>query len=297
MTFNQLFDEYLDIRGVHQSNAEVLNKVNRYEKHIRPFIGRLKLKKIKYKHCQSICNNIIYTLELSPKTAKNVNTVIQTVFNYAMFNDYVKSNPAQNVIFPKYDNKYNITLSLAQVQSLVDNIFAFDEELYRDIFIFALHGRRKTEVLSITWGQVDLDLKEYHIPPQKNKSRKHDIHSMTETLVDMFQKRYTKAKEHGLTRDKDYVFISPQTNTRLKDVKRPFIKLKKNANLSKFRFHDFRHLLATYTLNKKHMPIEHISQALGHSSIEVTQKYVTKDSTISKDICNSLLNDFVKVKK
>ena len=40
------------------------------------------------------------------------------------------------------------------------------------------------------------------------------------------------------------------------------------------------------------MPIEHISQALGHSSIEVTQKYITKDSQISKNVCETLLKDF-----
>jgi len=294
MIFDKLFNEYLEVRGVHQTNTEVLNKINRYEKHIRPFIGKLKIKKIKYRHCQSIVNNVIYTLELSPKTAKNINTIIQTVFNYALFNDYIKNNPAVNVIYPSYDNKYNINISVDQIQTLVTNIMNFDNDLYRDIFIFALHGRRKTEILSMTWGQVDLDSHLYHIPPMKNKNRKHDVHTMTDLLHSMLEERFKQAKEFGKIKDSDYIFLNPYTATRLMDVKRPFMKLKKDSQITKFRFHDFRHLLATYTLNIKHKPIEHISQALGHSSIEVTQKYVTKDSSISKAICDELINDFVK---
>lgn len=295
MTYNQLFDEYIELKRHLQSPHEILNKINRHEKHIMPLIGSLNLEDIKYKHCQQIVNNMMFDLELAPKTAKNVLAVVKTVFNYALKNEYIEKNYALFVEIPKFDNKYNIDLSTEQIKSLFDNIFNFENELYKDIFIVAMHGRRKNEVLSMQWYQIDLDLKVYHIPPQKNKSRKHDVHAMTDLQYDVFKNRYEKAKEIGMSKEIDYVFISPQTNTRLKDVRRPFQKLKKLSGVSKFRFHDFRHLLATHVLNNKKFPIEHISQALGHSSIEVTQKYITKDAQISKNVCDALINDFVGV--
>lgn len=292
MTYNQLFKEYLEIKSPLQSDHETVNKKNRHANHISPVIGKLELEDIKYKHCQEIVNNAIYVKDLSPKTAKNILAVIKTVLTYAVRNEYIEKNVSDFVDLPKFDNKYNIEITTEQIKSLVDNILDFENEFYRDIFIVALHGRRKSEVLSMQWYQVDFDTKIYHIPPQKNKARKYDIHAMTPLLYNTLQKRYLEAKNNGLNKDSDYVFISEKTGTRLQDIKRPFQKLKDLSGISRFRFHDFRHLLATYTLNNKKLPIEHISQALGHSSIEVTQKYLTKDPIISANVVNSMLEDF-----
>lgn len=295
MNFNSLFLEYIEIISPLHSNKELINKKSRYENHIKSFIGNLELQDIKYKDCQKIVNEAIYTKELSPKTAKNINAIVQTVLNYAIRNEYTEKNPAEKVTIPKYDNKYNIDLDPGQIQDLITAIFLFPNPTHRDIFIFALHGRRKSEILSMQWSQIDFALNLYHIPPSKNKARKHDIHSMTETLRGILALRFQEAKMNKDFSLDDYVFVSSQTNTMFADFRKPFYKLKALAKIGdSFRFHDFRHLLATYTINQKGSNIEHVSYALGHSSIEVTQKYITKDSNISAVIVNQLLEDFVK---
>ncbi len=294
MKFDTLFLEYIDLIGVLQSDKEVINKKSRYENHIQPLIGKLELNEIRYKDCQKIVNEAIYTKELSPKTAKNINAIVQTVFNYAIRNEYTDRNPAQKVIIPKYDNKYNIDLNNQQIQNLFDCTFATQNPTHRDVFIFALHGRRKEEILSLQWSQVDFVLNVYHIPPQKNKARKHDIHTMTPTLRNVLFSRFELAKQNKNFSMSDYVFLSAQTNTKYVDFRKPFDKLRKCAGLGTgFRFHDYRHLLATYTINKKGVNIEYVSYALGHSSIEVTQKYITKDSNISQIVVSQLLGDFM----
>jgi len=293
MIFDDLFTEYINLNQGLQTDYELYNKKLRFNKYIKPFIGSMSLSYIKYKDCQLIVNNVLNEFNLAPKTAKNINAVVQTVFNYAIMNEYTDKNPATLVKIPKFDNKYHLNISKEQIKDLVDSILAFDNPLYKDIFIFALHGRRKTEILSMTWSQVNFETITYSIPAQKNKSRKNDLHEMTPLLLNMLKARYSKAKEINASKKDDYIFISPATDTCLKDIRKPFAKLKEIACLTNFRFHDFRHLLATYTLNSKKLPIEYISQALGHSSIEVTQRYITKDSLISKIVCEELLNDFI----
>jgi integrase len=294
MTFNELFTEYLELISPLQSPKELINKKSRYENHIKSFIGSLELSEIRYKHCQKIVNEAIYTKELSPKTAKNINAIVQTVLNYAIRNEYIDRNSAEKVIFPKYDNKYNIDLSKEQIQSLITNTFLVENPTHRDIFIFALHGRRKNEILSLQWSQIDFALNIYHIPPSKNKARKHDIHTMTTTIRNVLLSRFNEAKKQKDFSLNDFVFVSAQTNTMYVDFRKPFAKLKLLAGIgTSFRFHDYRHLLATYTINQKGVNIEFVSYALGHSSIEVTQKYITKDSNISKTVVNSLLSDFI----
>lgn len=289
MIFKTLFDEYINIFKDIQSNSEIVNKNNRFKNHIEPIIGTMEIESIKFKHCQQIVNNIIKVKELSPKTAKNVNAVVQTIFNYAIKNEYTEKNPANYVIIPKFDNKYNIDLSSEQIKSLIDNILTFENDMYRLIFIFALHGRRKSEILKMQYYQLDLTNDIYTIPPQKNKSRKYDSHEMTPLLASELHS-YLKTKEN--IQQKDYLFLNENTNTYFKDIRKPFNQLKDLSNISKMRFHDFRHLLGTESI-KKGVPIEHISQALGHSSIEVTQRYITKDAKISKKVVSSLLDTFI----
>lgn len=87
-----LFKEYLEIASPLQSNKEVINKKNRYDNHIKSFIGHLELSDIKYKDCQKIVNEAIFTKELSPKTAK-YQCYSTNCFNYAIRNEYTDKNP------------------------------------------------------------------------------------------------------------------------------------------------------------------------------------------------------------
>jgi len=292
MIFDELFKEYIELMTPLQSLKEIYNKKNRYENHIINHIGMLDLDNIKYKHCQEIVNRAIEKGK-SPKTAKNINAIVQTIFNYAIRNEYCDRNPATAVIIPKFDNKYNIDLSDEDIKNLIDAILNLDNPIYKSMFIFALHGRRLSEVLSLQWYQIDFSMRIYHIPHQKNKAKKHDIHMMTDLLFDSLQKQYLDNSQFDMVNKNDYVFINPKTLTKYVDIRKVFNKIKDEANIKSFRFHDFRHLLATYTVNKKKQNIEHISYALGHSSIEVTQRYITKDFSISKNICDSFLGDFL----
>lgn len=292
MTFSELFAEFIELNEMVQSPHEVLNKKNRFINHIFPVFGNIEISNLKYKDIQKFVNELIYKKELSVKTAKNIHSIILVCFNYAIKNEYIDKNPASLVTFPKYDNKYDISLTTENLKNLIHEILHFENRDYRDIFIFALHGRRKNEILSLQWFQVDLTLKTYQITAQKNKSRKNDIHQMTDLLFDMLLERYRICKILKLNKPSDYVFYNPQTLTRYSDIKKPFAKLKELTGISSIRFHDFRHILGTYSILKK-VPIEHISQALGHSSIEVTQKYITKDCNISKSVCDVFLSDFL----
>ncbi|MDY0327546.1 MAG: tyrosine-type recombinase/integrase [Arcobacteraceae bacterium] len=291
MTFEQLFLEYIELSEFMQSEHEIRNKKNRYDNHIKLVLGSKDIQDIKYKDVQMLLNNLIHKKELSVKTAKNILSIVQVCFNYAIKNDYIDKNPCSNLIYPKYNNKYDINVSKNDIKSLIDSIFEFENETMKDIFLVALHGRRKNEILSLQWNQIDLDLKIYNIPPQKNKSRKNDYHKMTEELYQMFLRRYNEASKIGFAKRLDFVFVNPNTLTRYQDISKSFNKLKISAGIKKMRFHDFRHILGTYAIAKK-VPIEHISQALGHSSIGVTQKYITRDSGISKDVLDVFFSDF-----
>lgn len=72
-------------------------------------------------------------------------------------------------------------------------LLSYDVYMYKDIFLFLLHGRRRNEVLSLSWDMVDLEQRLYYIPAQINKARKNMSHKMTDILYDRLMVHYLHA--------------------------------------------------------------------------------------------------------
>ena len=90
----------------------------------------------------------------------------------------------------------------------------------------------------------------------------------------------------------DFVFPSNSTTGKvipLNNLKRPFTKIIKEANISNFKPHDLRHTFATHAaiLTKD---IRMVQQSLGHTTLKMTQRYahLIEDDQI---ITNKLISD------
>ncbi|WP_430516283.1 tyrosine-type recombinase/integrase [Campylobacter concisus] len=157
-----------------------------------------------------------------------------------------------------------------------------------DIFFFLLHGRRKNEVLSLKFSDINFKTRTYTIPFKINKAKRDMIYKMSDELYIRLYKRYIVAKEQK--RLNDYVFINPMTYDKFKDLRKSWASLLKRNNLPKIRLHDIRHLIGTYSINYLKIPIEQVSFTLGHTNIITTQKYITANVKKSKETIEILLN-------
>ncbi len=293
ITFNELFEEFIEIVTPLQSKKEIINKKNRYKNHIKEHIGDMFLEDIKYKDCQKIINEIVSIKKLSPKTAQNVKVLISATFKYAIKNQYIEFNPASDIEIPKYDNKINLQINKIEAKNLITAIYEIEELDKRLFYLFALHGRRFSEITSMQYKQIDLSKKTYYIPAQKNKSKKNLIFGMNEIL---YQNLVTKFSTSLFTED-DLLFKSKITGKKIVDIRKSFKSLKLKAGITKpFRFHDFRHLIGTFGIENG-LPIEKISHTLGHSSIAVTQRYITPKPKTSKETIEKILNKIIEEKK
>jgi integrase len=64
----------------------------------------------------------------------------------------------------------------------------------------------------------------------------------------------------------------------LLNFRREWVKARTAAGLEKFRFHDLRHVIATWLI-KQGTPIQVVSQLLGHSDIRITMRYAEVDGS------------------
>jgi len=276
-TFKKLFNEYIESVKLVQSESTIKTKIYNFNRHIDTAIGDKYISEISTKNIQKFINNLLED-NYAPQTAKNIKNIIQVSYNYAIKMKYTDINPAEHVQLPKFDNTVEYTLSKDEAKRLFFTILNFDELMYRGIFTFLLHGHRKSEILNLKWDYIDLNNRVYEIPAKINKAKKNKKHPITDIL---FQILISIDDKNG------YVFKSPVTGTKFNDIRKAWLRIKKEANITKpFRIHDIRHLLANTTINELGLSSNVAAAILGHSTTKMVEERYSdvRIDTISKGL-------------
>jgi integrase len=294
-TINDLFELYLtftkNVNSVHTTQSNI----SMYNKHIKPKFGKCTIQTITSVDYQNLINKLLSD-EKSPKTLKNIKSLLHTMYNIGIKNSWIKDNPLLIVTIPKFDNTVLFHYSINIQKKFIKSIINYDELPYCDIFFFLLQGRRLNEVLSITWDMINFEDSIYHIPPKINKAKKLMSYSMTDGLKHRLINIHSSSKTIGTYKPDGYIFVNPKTNNKYVDISRAWKRFLSKNNLPKIRLHDIRHLIATYSINYLQIPIEHISHTLGHSDITVTQKYITKVPQTAKNVIDKIIDSVEIVK-
>ena len=287
-SFNELFEEYSFLFKNTLSKQTFDTKVSYYNKHFRQKYGHIIITDFKYKNAQNFINELL-AKDLKPKTVKNIVNDFKVLLNYAIKNDYIQKNVFAYVDIPSFDNRIYFSFTEEEIKRFIQAVLAYPDLKYRSIFIFLLHGRRLNEVLSLTWDNIDFDNDIYFIPPQKNKARKFMKYQITFLLKEVLN--YMKNYKTFKCSNSPYIFPSSVTCGKIKDIRRPFKKLLNFAGIDKkMRIHDIRHLIASYSINYLGFSVEEVSYTLGHTSIEITQRYINPRAEISKRVVEKILN-------
>jgi integrase len=214
---------------------------------------------------QRIINRML-SLNKAPPTADKLKRLLIQVLNLALKKELVKTNHARALRIPKYDDAIQLPLSIEEMRRLYHTIMCWGEPIYRGIFVFLLHGRRVSEVLTLTWGNIDLDSNAYTINSRHNKARKNMTYQLPPALREELCNRL-RANRNGL------IFPSPVTGKKLVDISKPWRRIKRAAGIEKsLRIHDLRHILGYVGANAGlSEPV--LAAILGHSSTKVTKRH------------------------
>ncbi|MDO5305060.1 MAG: site-specific integrase [bacterium] len=199
--------------------------------------------------------------ERSNATINRYCAVISKMFNLLIADGKLVKNPCK--FSPKLrENNYKIRYLKEDEQKRLFN--CLDEFLYiKPIIILALYtGMRKGEILNLKWSQIDF--KNEFIDILKSKSGK-------ERKIPIAGKVKEVLSELGKNGE-EFIFINPETNKPYNDIKKSFSSLLKKAQIENFRFHDFRHTVAT-RLVESGVDLLIVKEILGHSNIETTMRY------------------------
>jgi integrase len=161
-----------------------------------------------------------------------------------------------------------LSLSREEFQRLLSLI---RENWFRELILFAVcTGLRQAEILNLRWADIDLDRRLVSIesrPTWKTKMGKRRVVPLSETAHVLLCAKLGKSLS-------EYVFTLNDQKISGGYVSHKFKRYIRAANLSnqRLRFHSLRHSFATW-LVQDGVPLAEIQKLLGHSSVQVTEKY------------------------
>jgi len=245
---------------------------DRWCHHVEPHLKSLKMDKVTPRDVEKVLDMMRGSgnrmgKPYAPQTVKHVLILQKRVFNWAIRRDlYSGTNPCLKVKAPKFDNRVNNPLSKEELKGLLSVLDSWENQRGALVVKFALYtGKRRGEILSLRWQDVDLENHLMTFHGFNTKSGK----SQTLPIGKKAFQAILAAK--GMTVC-DQVFSSKNGPYSPNGFNSIWKRIKRKAGIS-IRFHDLRHTYASYLASSGKVDIYTLKELLGHSTIEMTQRY------------------------
>ncbi|MEI7904064.1 MAG: tyrosine recombinase XerC [Candidatus Firestonebacteria bacterium] len=194
---------------------------------------------------------------------------LKSFFKYLKREGILKSNPAENISFPKKEKKLPRFLEEQEVAHLLDGIDITEENGKRDKAILELlysAGIRVGELTGLKTGEVDISNALVKVLGKGSKER---IVPLGEKAVAAINS-YLASKKH----DTEWLFTNNKGNKLDPRLVRFLVdKWVSRCSLNKhISPHSLRHSFATHLLNHG-ADLRSVQELLGHSNLSTTQIY------------------------
>jgi integrase len=246
---------------------------------------------------------------LSPKTLRGFKNVIHQTLKEAVINKDIQSNPCEYITLPqlkRYEADYYTT---EEINTLLECIK--DDLLYPLVFVTAVYGLRRSEVLGLKWDSIDFTNELLTIKHSVSKILTIVEKDGTKTkssyrsfpLIPDVKSMLLKTKEKDIQRignnhiENIYIFKFDDGRNMSPDyVTHRFSKLLENNGLRHIRFHELRHSCASNLLAMD-FSLKDIQEWLGHADISTTADIYNHLDTKRKQTMADKMGDSVRTNK
>ncbi|MTI60193.1 MAG: site-specific integrase [Firmicutes bacterium] len=307
ITLLEWLNKWIEGRKASVSYSTYRNYKVMIRNHIKPELGKIKLKDLTARQVQDLLNDKLENGKindeggLSARTVKYIYTTIHAGLEQAIKERIIPSNVCKAVEVPKSQREKKLhTWNKKQVQKFLN---AAKEYKFYPLFYLALNtGMRQGELLGLQWKDIDFNNKLVEVKRQIVRTDKGLIYKkvktdsgnrvipVTDEVISFLEEHKTEQEEYieflgeDVYQDDDLVGCS-QIGTPIdpRNLYRKFKKIIEENKLPEIRFHDLRHTFATLYLEAGGdiIVLQHI---LGHSSITVTidtYSHITKDMLVN----------------
>lgn len=268
-TYGTLFNRYIEEHAkLHTVTWE--ETVKNHKRYFAQWENR-QLSSIKRDQVQSWLNNLAMTN--GKHTAnRNFNT-FRAVFGWAVSKGILLSeNPCVGITTFKTQARERFLQPGEEFERFAIALNREENETLRDFFWMCLFtGARCSNVLSMEWSQINMDLLQWRIPITKNNDSQ--TIPLTMNAMEILRRRRRDSEGHPR-----WVFPSDRKGWKTGDKghfvapRKAFLRIVKNAGIEDLRIHDLRRTAGSYMAMQNVSPTI-IGKALGHRSPQATAIY------------------------
>lgn len=208
--------------------------------------------------------------EVREKTYNEELAMIKRFFVWAFKRNFILKDPSVDIERKTVPPKPPRAFNKEEIKLILENATPQKRQIYE----FLLQtGLRLGEFCYLEWDDVDFENKQIHIRIKKDwlpKTRTGRIVSMTERAEEIIKKQPKRLNYVFTTRNgKQHVFLLFRFKYLLKKIGEKHGVEIPNANIN-----TFRHTFATHCLMNG-IDIYTVSRYLGHTSVKMTERYLT----------------------
>jgi integrase len=168
------------------SDGTLLSYTDVFERIIKKLFGSKMLSEIKRRHIKQFISELD---GLSPSRKRLILAVLSGIFESALDDELVKSNPCRGTqkYCGKLTNKKIVPLTAEEVQNMLENAATLDVVYYAIFFVAVRTGLRTGELLGLKWNDINFEERYLEVnrsfyhktksygPPKNKKVRRVDL--------------------------------------------------------------------------------------------------------------------------
>jgi len=267
-SFTKYFENY---KGNYTKND--IRKIKSSYKKYKEYFGNITAKRLNYKKC----NNFLKFLQehkdiKSDETVKSYFGVFRKVINSAIRDGLLKSNPTTGIKVKKSRPQlHKQILEIHEIEEL-QNAYCGNDEVKRAFLFTCFTGLGISECRKLTWSRIN------------NKKLSHFSRSKTETplTINLHENAMYYLGKRG--KPGDLVFNLPSTNGFNKVLKNWVKRTSIEKHITSYcGRHSFACMLLVNGANPKT-----VADLLGHTSINVVDKYLKHVSQLNKKAVDNI---------
>lgn len=297
MTVDTWFKEwkktYKDPKGLTEKSLAMYDQ--KYENHIKPAIGKLRMKEVKTVHLQQILNR---QAGMSESHVKKTCMVMKAIFKRARQNRIIIYDPAESLELPKFTTNKRRSITEEERKLILKTAETHRAGLW--VLTILYTGMRPGETAALTWDNVNIPAKEIYVVAAKESGNKNIKSTKTaagirtipirkELLPLLAAAKKKNAKKNlvftntkGAPLDDDAMHRMWKNFVRQMNInagaelyRNEIVEPKVAADLTTYCL---RHTFAT-DLQKAGVPINVAKEIMGHEDITVTANIYTHKDT------------------
>jgi len=321
-TISEWMDEWVKTYCVDLKPMTISGYKQKINAYIRPRLGKVPLRSLSNVQVQRFYNILSAGDDkqkpLSPKSVQNVHGILHKAMEQAIAARLISVNPCDHVKLPKPKK--------APLKPLMDDsITAFLEAIKGDeyetlYFLDLFSGLRQSEILGLSWDDIDMDNGLIHVCRQlqrsyetkpasyffldETKNGKDRIAAIAPSVVKALKEQQRKQAEWRLAAGSAWsnpcnLVFTDELGGHLKhhNVYGHFKKIVASIGMPETRFHDLRHSYAINALQNGDSP-KNVCDQLGHYSTAFTMDtYAATSNTMRKESQDRMEQYILKLAK